>query len=1663
MRSKHTRHLVTELAARLFDREFLKSGGLSRRTMQEIFVRDKWEEAFETLFPIKKRFTCKEILELCRPELWALSVEPEEGWISFTYKFATHILYPDPEFEKKAAPYAAGALLYLNLLRFFFDEERKALPFNPYDDFELLSEEEYASCDRAGEYGHFVKEFRNQYIYEMMRLNREATPFETLGHIAGVHYVAMHVARGLYKAGVPIDLALVSGAAAGHDLGKFGCKPNERVPYLHYYYTNQWFTAYHMESIGHIAANHSTWDLELDNISVESLVLIYADFRVKQMRGADGKEITKIYTLKDSFDVILSKLDNVDEAKRNRYRVVYARLHEFEKYMRSLGVDTDLSGNPPAPEKAKNIVIQNSDEIVRSFVFLGIEHNIDVMHRLGTERQFGNILEAARSEKDWKNVRAYLNIFNEYSIHLNHRQKQQTIKFLYELLLNREGDIRRQAAALIGKMFADFNAGYRKELPANIPDPDEKTALDLWDEYMTKLICPDYRLTLQQKRRIQNSLKFVLIAALERSSETVRDEYFDVFMEWFDGKHTLPLGEGRTPARRAGVTGSPEGYTLPSGESRTPAKTAGATELSDRYTFSDDSLFYLLDAVYSLPLELYKKEDCLEKLVMFAAEQINYPDEKVRIAAVRSLRVLTEALTPGHKCYERVRRAAEEMKPDSMTMLFLQYRIFTNLRLDTGKQMEILYGNDVVSDIFLENLKSATPWIIKAVNIKLLADQVDHGKREHLLHICAHFSNLIKVSEQVGVRHDAGRALLRLAHLLTTDQRNEIAVELLKGLEVGEYEFSKYIPEYLGEFALWLPPEQLDDLIERLHVLLASANERIVSVALDTLGVLLECYARYPGRFEEPAEVAHDRKIQLLGLILSCLANYREQVRQEAMLVIGQHVFGSEEMSERDKNDLFSLCSKKLLFLLNENKGGELSLYYRAATLSHVSRFMSRYQIFSGSVGLKGRYKVAFFPGTFDPFTLSHKEIARKIRELGFTVFLAIDEFSWSKKTQPHLVRRQIVNMSVADEFYVHLFPEDTPINIANPVDLKRLKDIFSEEEVYIVVGSDVIHNASSYKKEPCENSIHSFNHIVFRRAGEEHPEDLYHRITGKVEELELPPDLEDISSTKIRENIDNHRDISSLIDPVVQEYIYHKGLYLREPEFKPILRAKAISFENVPCTDDQVLTEIENTVLYAHPDAEAILTRIGREKDQLILLRNTMEGARAVGFVSYRELKSEELFSVLRDMELANAERRRPSREVLMITGIFMRESEIRDGEAIRDSAQLLLVEVVTQALARNLSFAMFVAERGLTSKEVIFALERQGFVRPMGREDSEKRIVYMADMHEPLLLLHNLETTIKEPFASSAAVLKAIERNHKKLQLTMTKLYPGNLVLSLSSGIMHHRLVDRITALNDVPREHMVPRTLGENMCVPFGKILRGKVVPNTVTKTLHTDKVYEPDLQDYSIEPFPYYSPLESQIKTIKSFDRPVILVDDLVHKADRLQALAPSLREAGITVKKVVVGVISGYGRDLMQTFQLPVESIYSMPNLRQWFVESTLYPFIGGDTVRREDMKVAGLQSSVNMILPYATPRLTGCSREALFEFSACCIENARDLLQVLESEYRKRFAKNLTLSRLSEAVILPLCPDKGSCMEYDENLAASVYLENDLEMLGRMKEFMMQG
>ena len=110
-------------------------------------------------------------------------------------------------------------------------------------------------------------------------------------------------------------------------------------------------------------------------------------------------------------------------------------------------------------------------------------------------------------------------------------------------------------------------------------------------------------------------------------------------------------------------------------------------------------------------------------------------------------------------------------------------------------------------------------------------------------------------------------------------------------------------------------------------------------------------------------------------------------------------------------------------------------------------------------------------------------------------------------------------------------------------------------------------------------------------------------------------------------------------------------------------------------------------------------------------------------------------------------------------------------------------------------------------------------------------------------------------------------------------------------------------------------------------------------------------------------------------------------------------------------------------------------------------------------MRREGSRTAaGLIPAVNQILPYATPFFARyCSPQTVFSLSQVCLENTHSILRALEAEYRQLFERNLTLETLSETVHLPLCPDKGGCMAYDPNLAASVYVENDIEQLMRMK------
>ena len=1576
MNKKRIRQMDLALRRRLSDRpaaDYFAPGDALLRTLET----EGYMQRFAGLFS-GARLRCADVLALCRPELETLCPgEPSEGWLAYAYDYARRLLYPE---KTDAEPFAPGAVFLLSVLQVLFAAEAELLPHDPAWTFDFLTDDELAGSPSAPSYQRFLRLWRREFVYELMRLGLEVTPYRTLEHIAGVHHIAVTAARALRKSGVAVDVALVSGAAAGHDLGKFGCRPGERVPYLHYFYTDQWFRRRRMTDIGHVAANHSVWDLEPDYLSVEALLLIYADFRVKQLHDAQGREITRISTLAEAFQVILDKLDDVDGEKQKRYTRVYARLEDFEQYMVSRGVDVTMSGGDTSPLPEKHTALMTDDEALRALTLRCVGHNMELMHRLTDQRSFARLLEEARGETDWRRLRAYLAVMESYSLYLHIPQKVQTLTFLYELLMHREGDIRRQAAALLGEIIAGFHAGYAKERPADIrPDPRAINDVDQWRLYLDKILYPDHKLMPQHRRWIGYTLKFAVGSLLSH----------------------CPGREERFLAPVFAYYRRPEDL--------------------DDYT-----AFQLLDTAAALPDTAYTASRA-RQMTDFAAALSLRKDLTIRMAAV----LLLDRLA---RLYPEDGRALEAVPDgDSGTLRYLKQDVLS-------QGAPLLLPEDVVSEIFLDNLKTATPWITKQGNLRLLTDFARSGKSP-ALHIATHLSNLIKVSDRVTVRHSAGNALLALAPRLTADQRNEVAVELCRGLELGQQEFTKYIPDYLGRFALWLPPAELDEVLDDLRVNLSSSDSRVTASVLDTVGVIYEAYDAYRSRFPETDDAYRRRRERLLGLLMRGLSGIDGATRQEALFVLGRRVFGSGELGRHEKRRAFMLTQRKLLSAQDEFPGEGLTFYYRAAMLGKLYRFITEERLFHKGFDFGAPRPVAFFPGTFDPFTLSHKGIVRAIRDQGFEVLLAIDEFSWSKKTQPYRLRRRIAAMAVADVFHVSIFPEDFPVNIANPENLHELRAAFPGRSVSIVVGSDVVLHASSYKKSVTPDSIHTFDHVVFRRTEPDAEPADYSCITGKVLELTLPPQLEEISSTRIREAVDANRDISNLIDPTVQEFIYRRGLYLREPQDKPVLRTEDLSF--LPASPETA-EKFLRTMLSV-PTAAALRTQIESRGDDVMVCRDT-DGT-ILGAASYACLDSARLFARLGDPALSGLVRQNAGGRTLLISGLF-----VPRGERQSDLCQLLITEVLTLALSREFTYALYLPLEGAVSGYGRQLLTLQGFV-PAG----ESTDALAVDMRCPIVLSRNVDTAVKAPFSSSPRVLAAIAAAHRRLQAALTKLQPGSLVLSLSAGVIYHRLLQRITGRNGVPAEPTTPRVLGPDICVPYGKILRGVAVPNTVTKTLRTDKVYEPDLSTYSIEAYPDYSPLPDQVRTIHAFARPVILVDDMLHDGKRIRRLAPLLAETNTPVDQVLVGYLTGMGRDLMEQLGYDVDAIYYLPNLRLRFVESTLYPFIGGDTVRRSEALPGGLQPAVNRILPYAAPEYTGMDDETAWELSLCCLENARDILLALETEFRSLYARNLTLSRLGEAVILPLCPDKGGCMTYDLSRAASTYLEGDIELLKRMR------
>lgn len=1553
------------------------------------------------------RYSAFALMDLLYPmykKYWQVS---EKEILEYIYDWILSLSFPEKlkrQFNDKLDPLVS---LYLNLLRIFSIYEMKCAKnsFLCKYPLEFLTSEEENGSKSVNEYLKFKQLFIDNWIYELMKIDLDLTGHNTLEHVIGVNSVSLYISRQLKQLNLPIDLGIVVGASLGHDVGKYGVRDEdkERVPYLHYYYTEKWFNRFDLHTIGHIATNHSTWDLELENLPIESLVLIYADFRVKNK----GQKMN-IFSLDDAYNVILKKLDNLDTSKERRYEKVFNKLKDFENYMISLGIDTTLVKDFKPIKNPKPFALMDDNEVIDNIKYFAIEHNIYSMKILLDDTSFNKILDVVRNEYSWRKIRLYIQIFKEYSTYLTQKQKTITLNFASELLLHREDDIRREASELIGLLISKYDEEYRKEIPkivkANTPTLKSEKILD---KFLNNILRPNHKISDSQIELLYN-LQYIIKSLFYNARVDHYEKYSRILLKYYDNFEYFPY----------------------------------------------DSQLYLCQTLSYVPVAYLCDED-INKLNKYILNQLNSKILEVRLTIMDIIDEIHKELKESKDFVVFFKKwILKNLGPSSNTSeSYLKYKlalkfnmhedILTNLNLDYN------INEKNTSDIFLNNLKTATEWTNKKINIDILYDHVKRSPNLLGFHTAMHFCNLLKVSEIEKVRNYAGHTLLSIFKFLSLEERNDIVIELLRALEMQNYQFTKFIPDYLGQLLLYLHPKELDEAIDDFEEKIKQSNPKIVFLLLRTLGIAIENYPLYSNRFDETKKSNEDRLIDLITIILNGMVSFDVEIKAEAFRIIGGDIFNSRKLLIKEKLHVFKLLAKKILTLLPNIEEDEFIFLNNSASLNHIYRFISDYELHYGNIKLENNKKIAFFPGSFDPFSLSHKEIALEIRKHGFEVYLAVDEFSWSKRVQPHKIRKNIIFMTIAHEKDIYLFPSKIPINISNNKDLTKLKDLFKGKDVYIVVGADVIVNASAYEKD---GVLREFSHIIFNRNTVDDKALMQEKlkgIKGDVLRLSLPPQYKDISSSDIRKAIDLNMDISKKIDPLAQQYIYKYGLYLNEPRYKSLIQTKTIKIEIVKNIDNNIIQYLHEN-FRDEININSITILKSKLEPSILLVKDNNDNT-ILGFSTFYWVKNTILYSEFQNTDITNYIRNYLYGKLVFISGIYVNNNDSY-------LAEIVLNETLAYCILSDYTLALY--SNSLTLKDSEYfeeILKLQGFIKAPFNHNNNP--VFVANMNNPITLSQDLDTLLKPPFDNNCEIKSAINNTRNKLKKALASLYPGELVLTFNRDMIYSKLIQKICDINQVSTMQNVRRTLGPYMCVPFGSILNSRILPNTVTKSMHTEKIFNSNINGFTIGAFPNYLNLESQAKMLASFNRPIILLDDLLHKGYRLNVIEPILKSNELEVKKLIVGILTGRGKELGEIRNIDVDSAYFIPNLKLWFNESSQYPFIGGDAVARNKLNHDYLIPSVNLILPYAAPKfIKNTSLKLIYNLSETCLLNSIEIFRAIENIYQDIHGKNLVIKNLGQILISPRKPDTMyKSMDIIKNSKPSDYLQDDLEHLNRIK------
>ena len=196
--------------------------------------------------------------------------------------------------------------------------------------------------------------------------------------------------------------------------------------------------------------------------------------------------------------------------------------------------------------------------------------------------------------------------------------------------------------------------------------------------------------------------------------------------------------------------------------------------------------------------------------------------------------------------------------------------------------------------------------------------------------------------------------------------------------------------------------------------------------------------------------------------------------------------------------------------------------------------------------------KIGIMGGTFDPIHYAHLATAEFIRDnykLDKILFIPSGNPPHKKDSitdKYHRYNMVLLSTNNNDDFIVSDIEIKREKKTYTIDTLRELKEKYKNIEIYFITGADAICEIETWKD--VEENFKLSNFIAATRPGislltsNEKIEELKAKYNANIENVYVPS--LDISSTYIRNQLNNNKTIRYLVPDMVQEYIYNKRLY---------------------------------------------------------------------------------------------------------------------------------------------------------------------------------------------------------------------------------------------------------------------------------------------------------------------------------------------------------------------------------------------------------------------------------------------------------------------------------------------------------------------------------------